>query len=285
MSVLTNQYWGSPTQRMTFTPDGGSTYTVVHNPTAYNNVGNSQAEIELPAQVGISAIIGGVEYAPQAITFEWDEMDSSEYAYLGSISFKPCVMVDMEDNGWYGYLRMVGFEYIVAASTKVGKVTALFMAIAPANGQRSTINAISSPDPAHITVTVANGGSIGGTSDITIQYALAFKSVWGETLITPFSATVPGHTPPHTDYVQIGWNAPNTSYYRLARLYISTNNSAPLAPGDTAYLLGDTLWAQTQQWTDYNGNVNGATFPKIVIPSSSTAYKGYFGGGRWTNDT
>lgn len=283
-TVLVDQYW-SNAPRMQFTVDGGTPYVMKHNPTVYNNTAATSAEIEIPAAVGIAAIIGGVEYAPVNIGLQWDEMDSSEYAYLSTIQLLPVTMIDMEDNGYYGYLKLGAFDYTLGAAEKVGQCKALFMAIAPADGNTTTIKRLNDPQISDINTTNISGGAIGATTDLTIQYAISYWTNWGETNICSFSQTVNGNTPAPQKAIQISWPSHSSMYYRKARIYIATSNAAPISPGDTAYVLGDVFWAQTNQWTDYCGNVNGALLNKVITPTQSTAYIGTWGGGRWNNKT
>lgn len=143
MAVTQNQPWIN-TQKMTFTPDGGSTYTMIHNPRAYSHLAETAAAIDVPAQVGEGILNGGSEYAPIAVPLQWDEMDLSEFQFLASINLQPCTMIDMVDNGYYGYLKLAEYTYLPGVATKVGAVKAAFMATRPANGQSSVINTLPS---------------------------------------------------------------------------------------------------------------------------------------------
>jgi len=245
------------------------------NPTVFVLNPETQAAPQLPASMGPTYLSGAIEFPPVGLALEWAEMSEADYITLATnYHLVPCTMIDMEDNGYFGWLRLGAFEFLVGAAQKVGKVTAVFMTSTPAPGLVSTINNIFNPIAP--TTSVGTGGSLNAGS--TLYYAMTFWTRWGETGISPVATVSTGGT--SNAAVTLSWTAPTTLQYRRARIY-TASSAAGLAAGQTATILADVWAAFTQSYIDtcnMNGNSNSA-----IIPSSNTAYLGQFLGARWVS--
>jgi hypothetical protein len=264
------EYWQG-TQKFTFTPEGGAEYTCINNPTLYEPTPATEAELQVPAMLGANMLNGGIEFAPIALPIEWEEMDWSEYQYLaGTCHMQFCKMIDHEDQGYWGWLRLGKFSWIPGIAAKKGKCSAVFMVSQPADGLNSLINVLAKP--AGAATSSATGGAIAAST--MLYYWLTFFTPWGESVPYAFNITTPSAA--GTYYNLITWTAPTSGFFRKARLYVSTQ-----ANPATAYVKGDILAAESQQWTDYSG-VNGLQNIS-TIPTVNRAATGIWGGGTWIN--
>jgi hypothetical protein len=236
----------------------------------------SKAQADTPIMPGPNILSGGVEFASAAIPLEWQQLDYQEYLNLQAYHLVPSTMIDVFDNGYYGWLQLGSFEPLAGAATKVGKAKAAFIVSTPANGLVSTVNTLA--NGATLGHTVATGGSLAAST--TLYYALSFWSNWGESLIGPIATVSTGATA--NAMITLSWTAPISPNFRKARLYMATS-AAALVAGATATVKAEVYQAWTQSWTDYCGT-SGVT-STATIPSVNTAYLGRFAGGVFMNGT
>ena len=274
MAQLQAPFW-SNAQKFKFISDAGPTFTVQTNPSTYSLMPNNQQETQVPAQLGPAFFNGAIEMPPTSIPMEWMEMSEPDYNTLASnFHLQPCTMIDMDDRGFYGFLKLGGFDFQLGAAQKVGIVKAVFVCIQPSNGTTSVINTFGSP--ATLTATVSGGGSI--PSGTTVYYRHTFFSNWGESLASPIYSVSTGAT--NNAAITLIWTAPASGFYRKTRLY-SALSSGGLANGSLA-VCNDVLWAFTQQWIDttgIQGTQNQAYVPNLIDRSA----RGFFLGGVWQN--
>jgi hypothetical protein len=285
---LNAPYWGTSSQKFTFKTLSGSVFTCTTNPTTYtldpgdNNSNSatstsypsSNAGTSVPAVLGPTIISGAMEYAPQAIDLEWAEFSETDYITLAtSFNLQLGYMIDMNDRGVYGMLKIVSFDYAIGVAQRVGAFKAFYYVIGPANGLVSTVNVLSRPGTP--TPTVSTGGSIPNAT--TTYYCYTWWTPWGETISSAiFSAT----TTAANQAVTIPFTFPTSVYFRRARLY-AASSSAALAAGSTAYVMADVWTAFSPQWIDTTG-INGLT-NTATIPALNTAATGVWQGGLWIN--
>jgi hypothetical protein len=281
--ALNAPYWGGTGQKFVFKTTSGQSITCQTNPTAYaldpgDNMfsGNpsSNATLALPAVMGPSILLGPMEYAPSGIALEWAEMSYTQYTALATtFNLVQGYMIDQDDHGYAGYLKLMSYDYGIGVAQKVGHVKAVFFCTGPANGQTSTINTL--PTPSTITPTLSVGGSIPNAN--TTYYTYTWWSPWGEGLQSPiFSSTSTASNQAAT----INFTFPVSNYFRRARLY-AASTSAGLAAGSTAFVMADVWVAMSPQWIDTTG-INGLT-NTAVIPLVNTAATGLWSGGIWIN--
>jgi hypothetical protein len=273
MTTFAANYWPSGgAQKMRFII-GGDTHVCAHNPTQYPMAPLSKAQASTPVQMGPNLLAGGVEFAPGAMTLEWDQMSYTEYQELGAFNMLYCTMIDMYDNGYQGWLILNSYTPTAAMAQMVGQVQATFVVAKPANGLISTVN-ILSPGILSSSV-VTSGGSL--ASGTTLYYALTFFSLWGESAL---SSVITVNITSNNSYVNLSWTGPTSGFYRKARLYIATSS---FTAGSSALVKAEVYSSFTQEWTDYNGT-NGVT-ATTTTPTSNNAFTGIFAGGLWQNMT
>ncbi len=270
--MSTMQYW-SNTQKMRFVSGTLGTHICVHNPADYKLMPLTKAQASIPVQPGSNLLVGGVEFAAAAVPLTWEEMDYEEYVQLGAYFYQPVTMIDMNDNGYQGWLVPVGFEWLPGVQTKVGKATMSFVVSKPGNGLLSTINTIGAGGT--ITASTATGGSLAPST--TLYYALTFWSNWGEGILGPVK-TVTTPSTAGSYLVNLSWTAPTSTFYRKARLYIST---ATILPNQVNNVKAEIYTSFTQSWTDYCG-LSGCT-STATTPSADSSFTGRFAGGVWIN--
>jgi hypothetical protein len=274
MAQLQAQYW-SNAQKFKFIADAGPVFTVQTNPSTYSKMPNNQQEVQFPAQLGPAFFNGAIEMAPTSIPLEWVEMSSSDYDALSSnFHLQPCTMIDMEDQGFYGFLKLGGFDYQVGSAQKVGIVKAVFVCIQPANGQTSVINTLGAP--AILTGTIGTGGTISNST--TMYYRRSVFSNWGESLAGPVFTII---TTNASASIILPWTAPSSGFYRKSRIY-SASTAGALANGLQA-VCNDILYGFSQQWIDTVG-IQG-TQNQAYIPAVDHSATGFFLGGKWQNKT
>jgi hypothetical protein len=213
-----------------------------------------------------------MEYAPTAIALEWQEMSETDYKTLAaSFNLQLGTMIDQGDNGFYGMLKLLSFNYQIGSAQKVGAVKAVFFCVRPANGAVSVVNTLSTPGTP--TPSLGTGGSIPTATQVFYTYT--WWTPWGEsTQSAIFSAT----TATNGATITIPFTFPTNVWFRRARLYAATTSGA-LAAGSTAFVMADIWTAFSPQWIDTTG-VNGLT-NTAQIPTVNTAYTGQWSGGLW----
>jgi hypothetical protein len=280
---LNAPYWGTSSSKFIFKTVSGQTFTCSTNPDTYsldpgdnnfNGNPSSNAITSMPAVLGPTIISGAMEYAPQAIDIEWSQFSESDYITLASnFNLQLGYMIDMNDRGFYGMLKILSFTYLIGVAQKVGTFKAVYYVIGPANGTTSTINTLSTP--ATPTPTLGTGGSI--PNGTTTYYCNTWWTPWGETISSSiYSAT----TTANGQAVTIPFTFPTSVYFRRCRLY-AASSSAALAAGSTAYIMADIWAAFSPQWIDTTG-INGLT-NTAQIPALNTAATGQWSGGAWQN--
>lgn len=272
----TVQYWTS-TQKMRFTTPSGSTYVLSKNPTKMPMVSLTKAKADVPIAPAPNLLNGGSEFSAAAIPLEWQEMDYQEYLNLQPYHLQPCTMIDMYDNGYFGWLSLGTFDSLPGVATKSGNVKAAFIVSTPANGLNSVVNTLSAPLAGNLTATATTGGSLAAST--TLYYVLTFYSNWGQTTMSPVVSVTTGASAGGA--VNLAWTAPTSAFFRKARLWISTSNN--FAAGSTALIKADVFSAWTQTWTDYCGT-SGITSTD-TLPTFNSAYTGQWAGGLWVNMT
>lgn len=279
MSNPTVQYWGSPgtSQKMRFVLPSGSTYVLTKNPYKYGMVAYTKARADVPIAPAANLLNGGSEFAAASIPLEWQEMDEQEYLNLQPYHLTPCTMIDMDDIGYYGWLVLGGFDYLPGVQTKVGQVKAQFIVSTPANGLNSVINTLAAPLAGNLTATATTGGSLAAST--TLYYVLTFYSNWGQTTMSPVVSVTTGASAGGS--VSLSWTAPTSAYFRKARLWVSTSNN--FVAGNSALVKADVYSAWNQTWTDYCGT-SGVTSTD-TLPTSNSAWIGYYAGGRFVSAT
>ena len=258
---------------MRFVTTGG-TYILTKNPNKMPMVPLTKAKADVPISPGPNLLNGGSEFAAAAIPMEWAEMDYQEYLNLQSYHLQPSTMIDMYDNGYYGWLSLGTFDSLPGVATKTGTVKAAFIVSTPANGLNSIINTLATPLTGNLTATVTTGGSI--AASITLYYVLTLYSNWGQTTMSPVVSVT---TSSVGSAISLSWTAPTSGFFRKGRLWISASNN--FVAGSSALVKADVFSAWTQTWMDYNGT-SGVTNTDI-IPTSNTAWTGKFAGGIWQN--
>lgn len=268
----TVQYWQN-TQKMRFISLSGATYVLTKSPQKFPMVSMTKAKADVPIAPGPNLLNGGSEFSAAAIPLEWPEMEYQEYLNLQAYHLQPCTMIDMNDNGFYGWLSLGQFDWLPGVATKTGAVKAAFIVSTPANGLNSVINTITSPGAGNLTASaVANTGSLG--NNVSLYYVLTFYSNWGQTLMSPVtSITTPGTGSGYA--INLNWTAPTSAFFRKARLWISTSNN--FVAGNSALVKADVFSAWNQTWTDYCGT-SGVT-SQDTLPTFNSAYCGYWAGG------
>ena len=273
MPSATTQYW-SGAQKLRFVAGGTiGTHVCVNNPTKLPFTPLTKAQASVPIQPGSNTLVGGVEFAASAIPLEWPEMDLAEYQQISAFFYVPCVMIDMSDNGYNGWLIPVAFELEPGVQTKVGKATMKFVVSKPANGLSSVINTLTAPT---LSLSQGTGGSIPNAT--TLYFAATAWSNWGESTVGPTSSIT---TTAANSLINISWTAPTSQWYRKLRIYISTSSN--LLSGNTSLVKAEIFSALNQTFIDYCGT-NGVT-STASIPSINQAYTGKYAGGLWINLT
>lgn len=275
--TATVEYWGLPgsSQKMRFVTQSGATYVLTKNPQKYGMVGYTKARADVPIAPAANLLNGGSEFAAASVPLEWTEMDEQEYINLQPYHLTPCTMIDMDDHGYFGWLVLGSFEYLPGVMTKVGQVKAQFIVSTPSNGLSSVINTLAAPTSGNLTATAATGGSLAAST--TLYYVLTFFSNWGQTTMSPVVSVTTGASAGGA--VDLSWTAPASSYFRKARIWISTSNN--FSAGGSALVKAEVYTAWNQTWPDYCGT-SGVTSTDI-LPSSNTAYLGLWAGGKWLN--
>lgn len=271
--TATVQYWLN-TQKMQFTSLSGTTYTLTKNPYKMPMTSLTKAKADVPIAPAPNLLNGGSEFAAAAIPLEWEEMDYQEYLNLQQFHLQPCTMIDMYDNGYFGWLSLGTFDSIAGAATKAGQVKAAFIVSTPANGLKSVINTIAAPVAGNLTASVTTGGSIAAST--MLYYVLTLYSNWGQTKMSPVVSVT---TSSAGSAVSLSWSGPSSAWFRKARLWVSTSNN--FVAGNSALVKADVFSAWNQSWTDYCGT-SGVT-NQDTLPISNTAYLGRFAGGQWQN--
>jgi len=269
-------YWGSNTQKVQFIADAGPTMTLQNNPSSYSLSPHTYATAMVPAQMGALYLNGSIEYPPVAIPLEWTTISQADYTNLANyFHLQPCTMIDMNDNGYYGWLKLGDFVYESGSAQQVGSCKATFICSVPANGNATIVSTL--PNPGTLSYSVTTGGSIPALQNMF--YAVTFFSQWGEGLPSNIlSATSGGIS---NAIITIAWTVPNSTFYRKARVYAATS-LAGLANGVMAQVIAEVWFCfKPQNWLDTTG-LNGQ-YNTAVIPTIDRAFTGGFAGGRWLN--
>jgi len=226
--------------------------------------------------MGAAYLSGSIEYPPTAIPMEWDQISQADYTTLANFfHLQPCTMIDMNDSGFYGWLKLGEFVYQSGSAQQVGSCKAVFICSVPANGQSSIVNTL--PNPGTLTYTVATGGSI--PASFPMYYRVTFFSQWGEGLGSNILTANTGVT--SNAIIIISWTVPISTYYRKARIYAATS-AAGLADGVQAYVIAEVWFMFTpQNWYDTTG-LNGQ-YNVAHLPTINRAFTGKFLGGKWLN--
>ena len=276
MPSIIAPYWQSAA-KFRFIADSGPTFTLQNNPSTYSLSPNStNAAVEIPAQMGPTYLNGAIEFPPTAIPMEWTEIPESDYLTLANyFHLQPCTMIDMNDRGFWGWLKLGDFQYATGSAQKVGSAKAIFVTALPANGQSSTINTLTAPGT--LTASLGSGGSI--PINTTLYYRHTFWSCWGE---SKGGSVLSITTTATNQAVTLTYAAPVSSFYRRMRLYGATS-AAGLADGQYASVIGDVWFAFTPQWIDTTG-LNGQ-FNAAPLPTINRSFTGKFAGSVWQNLT
>jgi hypothetical protein len=253
--------------------NGNGTFACQSNPTTYTLNPQTAAAAQPPAKMGPVYLNGAYETPPTGIALEWQEMAEADYLTIkDAYHLQPTTMIDMDDNGYYGWLQIGSAEYLVGAVQRILKVTAIFITSTPANGLHSTIATLATPSVA--SYSVSTGGSL--SSSTSLYYCFTDFSRWGETAASPVLTVSTGAT--SNAAVTLTWTAPSSTQFRKRRIY-TASSAAGLAAGSTATVLAEVWVGMTQSYIDtcnMNGNTNTAT-----VPTSNVAYLGQFSGAKW----
>jgi len=254
---------------------------LANNPSMYFIQAGNVGKVDLGLN-GTTYFTGDGEYSPFAIQLEWASLGFNDYLKLVALRPYFVSFISFRNLGFYGKLIMDGPKSTAGPTADIVNAKGNFYVLAPSDTgpptgtQPATINRIAQPDPS--TFAIANSGTGNGfiPSGYTNYYWLTYSTIWGETNPTA-SGLVTSATANTANTVTWVWPT-TTAYVSKASLYCASVNDSTQSK-----LMAELLAGETPTWVDYVG------FPGCVItqqpPISNGAFRGYWAGGVWINET